>query len=101
MMLVRILCSLFKICLLTKSRLRVFRKYGDVTITSEGVYILDLFCAPMSLEEGGIFIVPHLMRYEAQFLPEEQLLLRQARGPEDTFKPSAPWGKLNTMVCQQ
>ena len=62
-MLVRILCSLFKIVCW-----RVFRTYGDVTITNEELYILDLFCAPMSLEEGGIFIVPHLMRYEAQFL---------------------------------
>lgn len=55
---------------------------------------------------GGIFIVPHLMRYGSQFLWSylkdiSNGLLRQARDTEYTVKPSAPWGKLNTMVYLQ
>jgi hypothetical protein len=34
------------------SRLKIFHSYRDVTITSEG---------PQNLEQGGIFIVPHLL----------------------------------------
>jgi hypothetical protein len=36
-------------------------KYGDVTIAGEGLQNLDLCSALMAFEQGGIFIVPHLL----------------------------------------
>jgi hypothetical protein len=35
--------------------------YGDVTITGEGLQNLDLCSALKAFEQGGIFIVPHLL----------------------------------------
>jgi hypothetical protein len=40
------------------SRLRIFHLYGDVTITGEELQNLGLCSA---FEQGGIFIVPHLL----------------------------------------
>jgi hypothetical protein len=38
-----------------------FYLYGDVTITGEGLQNLGLCSAPRAFEQGGIFIVPHLL----------------------------------------
>jgi hypothetical protein len=44
------------------SRSRIFHLYGDVTIASEGLQNLGLCSALRALEQGGIFIVPHLSK---------------------------------------
>jgi hypothetical protein len=43
------------------SRSRIFHSYGDVTIADEGLQNLGLCSALKALEQGGIFIVPHLL----------------------------------------
>jgi hypothetical protein len=43
------------------SRLRVFHLYGDVTLASKGLQNLGLCSALRAFEQGGIFIVPHLL----------------------------------------
>jgi hypothetical protein len=43
------------------SRSRIFHLYGDVKIASEGVQNLGLCSALRAFEQGGIFIVPHLL----------------------------------------
>jgi hypothetical protein len=43
------------------SRSRIFHLYGDVTIASEGLQNLGLCSALRAFEQGGIFIVPHLL----------------------------------------
>jgi hypothetical protein len=43
------------------SRSRIFHLYGDVTITGEGLQNLGLCPVLRAFEQGGIFIVPHLL----------------------------------------
>jgi hypothetical protein len=43
------------------SRSRVFHLYGDVTIAGEGLQNLGLCSVLRAFEQGGIFIVPHLL----------------------------------------
>jgi hypothetical protein len=43
------------------SRSRIFHLYGDITIASEGLQNLGLCSALRTFEQGGIFIVPHLL----------------------------------------
>jgi hypothetical protein len=43
------------------SRSSIFRVYGDVTIVGEGLKKLGLCSALRAFEQGGIFIVPHLL----------------------------------------
>jgi hypothetical protein len=38
-----------------------FTYYGDATIAGEGLQNLDLCSALRAFEQGGIFIVPHLL----------------------------------------
>jgi hypothetical protein len=45
------------------SRSRIFHLYGDVTTTGEGLQNLGLCSALRAIEQGGIFIVPHLLRH--------------------------------------
>jgi hypothetical protein len=40
---------------------RIFQLYGDITITGEGLQNLGLCSALKAFEQGGIFIVPHLL----------------------------------------
>jgi hypothetical protein len=40
---------------------RIFHLYGDVAIAGEGLQNLSLCSALRTLEQGGIFIVPHLL----------------------------------------
>jgi hypothetical protein len=56
--------------------------YGDVTITGEGLQNLDLCSALRAFEQGGIFIVPHLLWHGASVYPvsSDQCLLRHTRG---------------------
>jgi hypothetical protein len=42
-------------------RSRIFHLYGDVTITGEGLQNLGLCLAFRAFEQGGIFIVLHLL----------------------------------------
>jgi hypothetical protein len=43
------------------ARSRIFHLYGDVTIAGEGLLNLGLCSALRAFEQGGIFIVPHLL----------------------------------------
>jgi hypothetical protein len=43
------------------SRSRISRLYGDVTIADEGLQNLSLCSALRAFEQGGVFIVPHLL----------------------------------------
>jgi hypothetical protein len=43
------------------SRSRIFHLHVDVTIAAEGLLNLGLFLALRVFEQGGIFIVPHLL----------------------------------------
>jgi hypothetical protein len=43
------------------SRSRIFHLYGDVVIAGEGLQNLTLCSALRAFEQGGIFIVPHLL----------------------------------------
>jgi hypothetical protein len=43
------------------SRSRVFHLYGDVTIAGEVQQNLGLCSVLKAFEQGGIFIVPHLL----------------------------------------
>jgi hypothetical protein len=43
------------------SRSRIFHLYGDVTIIGEGLQNLSLSSALRAFEQGGMFIVPHLL----------------------------------------
>jgi hypothetical protein len=43
------------------SRLSIFHLYGDITIAGEGLQNLGLCSALTAFEQGGIFIVPHLL----------------------------------------
>jgi hypothetical protein len=40
---------------------RIFHLYEDVTITGGGLQNLSLFSALRAFEQGGIFIVPHML----------------------------------------
>jgi hypothetical protein len=40
---------------------RIFHLYGDVNITGKGLQNLGLCLALRAFEQGGIFIVPHLL----------------------------------------
>jgi hypothetical protein len=51
------------------SRSRIFHLYGDVTITGEGLQNLGLCSALRAFEQGGIFIVPHLLWHGASVFP--------------------------------
>jgi hypothetical protein len=43
------------------SRSRILHLYGDITITCEGLQNFGLRSALRVFEQGGIFIVPHLL----------------------------------------
>jgi hypothetical protein len=47
------------------SRSRIFHLYGHVTTTSEGLQNPGLCSAVRAFEQGGIFIVTHLLRHRA------------------------------------
>jgi hypothetical protein len=51
------------------SRSRIFHSYGDGTITSEGLQNLGLrVCSALrAFEQGGIFVVPHLLWHGTSF----------------------------------
>jgi hypothetical protein len=51
------------------SRFRIFHVYGDVTIAGEGLKNLGLSSALRAFEQGGIFIVPHLLWHGASVFP--------------------------------
>jgi hypothetical protein len=54
-------CDLWLIIYSCTSRSRFFHLYGDVTIAGEGLQNLGLCSALRDFEQGGIFIVPHLL----------------------------------------
>jgi hypothetical protein len=51
------------------SRSRIFHLYGDVTIAGEGLRNLGLCTALRTFEEGGIFIVPHMLWHVTSVFP--------------------------------
>jgi hypothetical protein len=46
----------------------MFHLYGEVTIAGEGLQNLGLCSALRAFEQGGIFIVPHLLWHGASVL---------------------------------
>jgi hypothetical protein len=52
-----------------KSRPRIFHLHGDVTIDGEGLQNLGLCLAVKAFEQGGIFIVPHLLWHGISAFP--------------------------------
>jgi hypothetical protein len=48
---------------------RICHLYGDVTFAGEGLQNLGLCSALRAFEQGGIFIVPHLLRNRASIFP--------------------------------
>jgi hypothetical protein len=48
---------------------KFFHLYGDVTVAGEGLQNLGLCSALMAFEQGGIFIVPHLLRHGTSVFP--------------------------------
>jgi hypothetical protein len=51
------------------SRSRIFHLYWAVTIAGEGLQNLRLFSALRAFEQGGIFIVPHLLWHWTSVFP--------------------------------
>jgi hypothetical protein len=51
------------------SRSRIFHLYGDVTNTGERLQNLGLYSALRAFEQGGIFIVPHLLWHGTSVFP--------------------------------
>jgi hypothetical protein len=51
------------------SRSRIFHLYEDITIASEGLQNLGLCSALGAFEQGGIFIVQHLLWHRALVFP--------------------------------
>jgi hypothetical protein len=51
------------------SRSRIFHLYGDVSIAGEGLQNLGLCSALRAFEQGGIFIVPHLLWHGTSVFP--------------------------------
>jgi hypothetical protein len=50
-------------------RFYVFHSHGDVTIADEGLQNLGLCSALRAFEQGGIFIVPHLLCHGSSVFP--------------------------------
>jgi hypothetical protein len=48
---------------------RIFHLYGDVTIAGEGLQNLGLCSALRAFQQGGNFIVPHLLWHGASVFP--------------------------------
>jgi hypothetical protein len=55
--------------LLFTSRSRIFQLYGDVTIAGERLQNLGLCLVLRAFEQGGIFIVPHLLWHGTSVYP--------------------------------
>ena len=51
------------------SHLRIFHTYGDVSFAGEGLQNLGLCSALRAFEQGGIFIVRHLLWHGASVFP--------------------------------
>jgi hypothetical protein len=58
---------LFIYCLTSLSR--IVHVYGDVTNAGEGLQNLGLCSALRAFEQGGIFIVPHLLWHVTSVFP--------------------------------
>jgi hypothetical protein len=64
-----LLNSLFCIIYYFISRSRIFHLYWDVTIAGEGLQNLGLCSTHRAFEQGGNFIVPHLLLNVMSFFP--------------------------------
>ena len=51
------------------SHSRIFHLYGDITIAGEGLQNLGLCSALWACEQGGMFIVPHLLWHGTSIIP--------------------------------
>jgi hypothetical protein len=56
-------------CLQFYVPLKIFHLYGDVTIAGDGLQNLGLCLALRAFEQGGIFIVPHLLWHGTSDFP--------------------------------
>jgi hypothetical protein len=70
---------------------RIFHLYGDVTITGEGLQNLGLCSALRAFEQGGIFIVPHLLWHGASFFPVS------SEGPPYSVASYDTWGDVEDL----
>jgi hypothetical protein len=61
---------MFKVSDCFTSRSRFFHLHGDVTITGGGQQNLGLCLALRALEQGGNFILPHLLWHGASVFPD-------------------------------
>jgi hypothetical protein len=84
------------------SRSRIFHLYGDVTIAGEGLQNLGLCSALRAFEQGGIFIVPHLLWHGTSVSPVSSegpppfsRLLRHTRRCGGSILTRIPTGSLN------
>jgi hypothetical protein len=66
------------------SRSRIFLLYGDVTITGEGLQNLGQCSALRAFEQGGIFIVPHLLWHGTSVFPVSSEVLPHSVASYDT-----------------
>jgi hypothetical protein len=61
------------------SRSRIFHLYGDITIAGDGLQNLSLCSVLRAFEQGGIFIVPHLLWHGTS------VFLVSSEGPPNSF----------------
>jgi hypothetical protein len=87
------------------SRSRIFHLYGDVTIAGEGMQNLGLCSALRAFEQGGIFIVPHLLWHGTSIFSVSSdrrtapfsRLLRHTRGCERSILTRIHTDRLNSL----
>jgi hypothetical protein len=73
---------------------RIVHWYGDVTIAGEGLQNLGLCSSLRAFEQGGIFIVPHLLWHRTSVfqVPSEEPPVSSYEGMRRTFSNPDPHG---------
>jgi hypothetical protein len=86
---------------------RIFHLYGDVTTAGEGLQNLGLCSALRAFEQGGIFIVQHLLWHGASVFsvssegPPHLVASYDTHGDaEDLFLPGSSRGDINVYLIQ-
>jgi hypothetical protein len=77
--------------LMITSRSRIFHSYGDVTIAGEGLQNLDLYSVLRVFEQGGIFIVSHLLWHGTSIFPVS------SKGPPHLVASYDTWGDVEDL----
>jgi hypothetical protein len=78
----------------SRSRIHVFHLYGDVTNAGEGLQHLGLCSALRAFEQGGIFIVPHLLWHGTSVFPVS------SKGPPHLVASYDTWGDVENLFYQ-